>query len=136
MNRRIWTGRFWLGARGGGLIDVRELPAGMSLLLVGAKTALADSPWQSGTGEHAGTIEVLWHDRGAILRLEGTSGGATVSADSILVHEPIPNLYRGLNLPTLQPDTRRFWQRLFLLARIPGGAALIGLAARRLRAKA
>lgn len=129
MNRRIWTGRFSLNARGGGLIDVRELPAG-------ADAAAADASWQRGMTVHTGTIEILWHDRGVTLRLSGETGDATVDADSILVHEPLPDLYRSLDLPTLQPDTRRFWQRLFLLARIPGGAALIRLAARHLRAKA
>jgi len=136
MNRRIWTGRFSLNARGGGLIDVRELPAGASFLLAGADAAAADASWQRGMKVHTGTIEILWHDRGVTLRLSGETGDATVDADSILVHEPLPDLYRSLNLPTLQPDTRRFWQRLFLLARIPGGAALIRLAARHLRAKA
>ena len=129
MNRRIWTGRFSLNARGGGLIDVRELPAG-------ADAAAADASWQRGMTVHTGTIEILWHDRGVTLRLSGETGDATVDAASILVHEPLPDLYLNLDLPILQPDTRRFWRRLFLLARIPGGAALIRLAARHLRAKA
>lgn len=112
------------------LLALREEWSGVQLLLLGAKT-LDDV-----AGRQVTSIEVCWHDGGATVRLDGKDGARELSAAQVMVHEPLAHLYDVLHLPELSPRTRRFWQRLFLLARLPGGAALIRCIARRIRAKA
>ena len=70
------------------------------------------------------------------MRLDGEGGARGLSAAQVIGHEPLAHLYDDLHLPDLSPRTRRFWRRLFLLARLPGEAALIRFIARRTRAKA
>jgi hypothetical protein len=50
-----------------------------------------------------------------------------------LLHEPLPDLYAPLALPSFTPDMARFWRRVFRIVRLPGGRWLIGVIARRAR---
>jgi hypothetical protein len=79
----------------------------------------------------ASRVAVAWTPEGASLTLVGGAAVLTVQARSATVHEPLPQLYESLPLVTLDARAKRFWRRVFLLVRIPGGRRLLGLVARR-----
>ena len=83
-------------------------------------------------GLKASKAVIAWQ-RGAVLVTLLTAGGPkTVRARSAILHEPLPALYEELpHLVRLDERARRFWRRVFLLVRIPGGRRLLGLVARR-----
>jgi hypothetical protein len=54
---------------------------------------------------------------------------ARVEAAAAIVHEPARNLYAALPLAEFDGRARRFWRRVFLLVRIPGGRSLLGILA-------
>jgi len=56
-------------------------------------------------------------------------GGARTAT----IHEPRPELYQGLPLVVMDDAAKRFWRRVFLLARIPGGRRLLRWIAERSR---
>jgi hypothetical protein len=55
---------------------------------------------------------------------------AAIEARSAIVHEPLPKLYEALPLARFDKRAQRFWRRVFLLVRIPGGRRLLGMLAR------
>jgi hypothetical protein len=118
-------------------------------------THLAADTWQLTTGV-AGAAEIYLSgvDRDAFAMLEGatasavtlawSAAGATVTlivpgantqfrSRTATLHEPRPQLYRGLPLVILDNAARRFWRRVFLIARIPGGRRLLRRIAQRTR---
>jgi hypothetical protein len=89
-------------------------------------------------------ITLEWHSGGVRLSAHAPPAGTakagsfavgpTVSnARQALVHKPVPALYESLPLERLDARARRFWARVFLLVRLPGGRALLNLWARRRR---
>jgi hypothetical protein len=54
-------------------------------------------------------------------------------AQSASIQEPQNALYERLPLASFDARAQRFWRRVFLLARLPGGAALLRALARRRR---
>jgi hypothetical protein len=80
-------------------------------------------------------IDIEWH--GATVELTVTSDGRrrSIELQSAIVHEPAAQLYDGLPLIALDAKARRFWRRVFRLVRIPGGRFLLGVMARRTRAR-
>ncbi len=114
---------------------------------------LAESVWQLSSGT-AGGVEIIlagvdsearnvlrdmrasravisWHRGGARVRLLAAVGPREVRVRTAILHEPRNGLYDGLPLVRLDAAARRFWRRVFLLVRIPGGRRLLGLVARR-----
>ena len=83
-------------------------------------------------GLKASKAVIAWQ-RGTVLVTLLTAGGPkAVRARTVILHEPLPALYEKLpQLMTLDERARRFWRRVFLLVRIPGGRRLLGLVARR-----
>lgn len=137
MNRRIWNGRFSLHARGDGALELCAERGEVRLLLLGVESGTSGADGlRADPDRFDGQVEACWRDEGATLRLIGNDGDRELRAAGLLVHEPLPGVYEDLRLPRLRPRTRRFWQRLFLLARLPGGAMLIRFIARHARAKA
>jgi len=136
MDRRSWNGRFSLAVRGRDMLELREEQGGVQLLLLGAREVGAAERADQYAGRPIARVEVCWRDGGATVHLDGDGGARALSAAQVIVHEPLARLYDDLHLPELSVRTRRFWRRLFLLARLPGGAALIRFIARRTRAKA
>jgi hypothetical protein len=63
------------------------------------------------------------------------NGVRYLTAKSAIIHEPQARLYESLPLAGFDSDAKRFWKRVFLLMRIPGGRFLLGLVARRNRGK-
>jgi hypothetical protein len=116
---------------------------------------LAADSWQLTTGA-AGAAEIYLsgvdHDAFAVLdrstpgavALAWSAGGATVTLISpaarmqfrsrtATIHEPRPLLYQDLPLVVLNKAARRFWQRVFFIARMPGGRRLLRWIAQRRR---
>ena len=85
-----------------------------------------------------GNIDIEWRTETVLerrtetvlLTLTSAEQRRTVRAQSAIVHEPLARLYEALPLVTLDPKARRFWRRVFLLVRIPGGRHLLGALAR------
>ena len=80
-----------------------------------------------------GNIDIEWRTETVLLTMTSAEQLQAVRAQSAIVHEPLARLYEALPLVTLDPKARRFWRRVFLLVRIPGGRHLLGALARLLR---
>jgi hypothetical protein len=76
-------------------------------------------------------LGIEWRDRRVLL----TTRAGTIEARSAIVHEALPDLYAALPLAQFDARARRFWRRVFLLVRIPGGRRLLGTLARASRKK-
>ena len=77
-----------------------------------------------------GDIDIEWRTETVLLTMTSAEQLRTVSAQSVIVHEPLARLYEALPLVTLDAKARRFWRRVFRLVRIPGGRHLLGVLAR------
>jgi hypothetical protein len=78
-------------------------------------------------------IDIEWHDAAVELTVTAAGRRTTVAGRSAILHEPLAQLYEALPLAALDAKARRFWRRIFLLVRIPGGRYLLGAMARRTR---
>jgi hypothetical protein len=78
-------------------------------------------------------LDIEWQDAAVELTLWAGGRRTSVLGRSAIVHEPLTQLYAALPLVTLNAKARRFWRRVFLLVRIPGGRFLLGAMARRTR---
>lgn len=74
---------------------------------------------------------VVWRADGARLELAGEAGLRSLSAGTVIIHQPYRRLYQALPLAGFDSDARRFWNRVFLLIRFPGGRLLLKYLARR-----
>jgi hypothetical protein len=74
---------------------------------------------------------VDWLREGALVTLITNAGPVPLHASTVVTHQPLARLYEALPLATLDGRARRFWRRVFLLVRIPGGRRLLKLLARR-----
>ena len=101
----------------------------LEVFLRGADFRAADTLRPSGISD----VDIEW--RAGNVVLTGTSAGRrnSISVHSAIVHEPLATLYEALPLVSLDGKARRFWRRVFWLARIPGGRHLLGILARRTR---
>ena len=79
-------------------------------------------------------VSIDWQHDGATVELTSGSVVFRIHAATVLVHEPLPTLYRALPLAVFDARARRFWQKVFWVARLPGGRTLLRLLARRARA--
>jgi hypothetical protein len=80
-------------------------------------------------------IDIEWRADSVWLRFISDGRPMAVQAQAAIVHEPLPRLYAALPLGRLEEPGRRFWRRVFCLVRIPGGRYLLGVLARRTRAR-
>jgi hypothetical protein len=103
------------------------VPGAAEVYLSGADAQAAGFIAQS----RASRVELIFGPSGATVRLVTSQGARELRARSATIHEPLPRLYEGLPLATFDAGARRFWRRVFLLVRIPGGRRLLGLVARR-----
>ena len=84
-------------------------------------------------GATPSAVTVAWSDAGAIITLNSSGASAQFRSRTATVHEPRPQLYQGLPLVVLDDAARRFWRRVFLIARLPGGRRLLRWIAQRTR---
>jgi hypothetical protein len=127
--RRNFSGAFasQLAANGTWRITRAEPPA-IQIIVIGAD---ANDIQACGANLHDPSIE--WQAQRALLRC---AGRAPLEARSVIVHEPLPELYAALPLAQFEARARRFWRRVFLLVCIPGGRRLLGMLAHASRDKA
>jgi len=84
----------------------------------------------------ATAVTVTWNAGQAVaVTFALDDGTVTVAAGAVFLHEPAGPLYAGLPLPAFTSGMRRFWQRVFLLVRLPGGRRLVAWLARRRRGR-
>ncbi len=129
MNRKTWAGVFSCersSERNWVITSVREPIVEIRLLGADLDARVVSDGVQS--------VRIDWLSEGATVDLISGSDVFRVHAATVLVHEPLPALYRALPLADFDARARRFWQRVFWLARLPGGRTLLRLLARRARA--
>jgi hypothetical protein len=80
-------------------------------------------------------IEIEWRADAVVLTMTAAEQPRTVRMQNVIVHEPQARLYECLALPDLDANARRFWRRVFRVARVPGGRYLLRFLARRTRNK-
>jgi hypothetical protein len=78
-------------------------------------------------------VSVAWSSAGATVTLISPDATTRIGSRTATLHEPRPELYRGLPLVTLDDAARRFWRRVFFIARLPGGRRLLRWIAQRTR---
>ena len=109
----------------------RTQPHETEIIIAGADPLSAQA---CGTTLHDLGIE--WQGQRVLLTMMSAAGRvATLEAASAIVHEPLDNLYAALPLAEFDGRARRFWRRVFLLVRIPGGRSLLGILAHASRRK-
>ena len=107
----------------------RGSPAPVEVFLRGAEFRAADTLRPSSVGD----LDIEWRAGNVVLTLTSAGRRHSIGVQSAIVHEPLGKLYEALPLVSLDERARRFWRRVFFLARIPGGRHLLGILARRTR---
>jgi hypothetical protein len=90
----------------------------------------ADSRALAACGATFNEVGVEWQPRRVLLSMLAKGRVATVEAAAVIVHEPAADLYAALPLADFDARAQRFWRRVFLLVRIPGGRSLLGILTR------
>jgi hypothetical protein len=109
----------------------RQEPAIADLFLCGGDPDVAEVLRCSSVSD----IHILWLADTVELTLTAGGQSRILHAQSVIVHEPLTRLYDTLPLAILDEKASRFWRRVFLLVRIPGGRRLLGILARRSRGR-
>lgn len=104
-------------------------PAPAEVFLRGAEAAAADVFRLQSVSD----IDIEWREGAVVMTLSSAGQSRTVGMHSAIVHEPLEHLYEALPLAGLDESGRRFWGRIFLLVRIPGGRPLLRILAHRTR---
>jgi hypothetical protein len=123
---RSFRGEFSARDMGSRVLIVAE-PGGAEIHLIGVEPEAA----RLIAGARATRVALRWMGDGVLATLITAAGAKEVKARAATVHEPLPRLYESLPLARLDGRAKRFWRRVFLLVRIPGGRRLLGLVARR-----
>lgn len=119
-------------------LEARELAGGVWRLSNGAAGGIelilrgTDSADRATLANlRASKAVIVWAGAAAVVTLTTPGGPRRVRARTAILHEPKSTLYGALPLVHLDAAARRFWRRVFVLVRIPGGRRLLGLMARR-----
>jgi hypothetical protein len=105
-------------------------PAEFQIIAVGA-----DSRRVAACGSALHELDIEWHAHRVLITAASAGAATMLEASSVLVHESLPNLYGALPLADFDARARRFWRRVFLLVRVPGGRRLLGILAHASRNK-
>ncbi|HXP66166.1 MAG TPA: hypothetical protein VN815_11870 [Steroidobacteraceae bacterium] len=125
--RRNFTGAFISQNRGGGAWHlIRSAPHEATVYVRGAQRDALDA---FGLGQIS-DLGIEWGDEEALLTFMSGGKASSVAAGSVIVHEPLDDLYASLPLAGIDADARRFWRRIFALVRLPGGRVLLRLLTR------
>jgi hypothetical protein len=109
----------------------RREPPIADLFLRGTDSSVAEVFRTSSVSD----IDIEWRAETVELTLTSGARRRILHAQTVIVHEPLARLYETLPLVSLDEKARRFWRRVFLLVRIPGGRRLLGILARRSRGR-
>jgi hypothetical protein len=125
--RRNYSGAFLVQSRGDDAWQLsRAAPHEMTVFLRDAEPGAAQA---FGIGPIV-ELGIEWQAEKVLLTFLAGVKVASVEAASVIVHEPLAQLYDGLPLASIDADARRFWRRVFRLVRIPGGRYLLKLLTR------
>ncbi|MDP9083816.1 MAG: hypothetical protein M3N50_08625 [Pseudomonadota bacterium] len=128
--RRNLSGAFAAQETGKGMWRLaRREPPRIDVYLKGAEPDAIDVL----KGGALSDINIEWDHEAAVLNVNCRAGTRAVRTQSALVHEFLPRLYEVLPLATFDDKARRFWRRVFILVRIPGGRHVLAALARRSR---
>jgi hypothetical protein len=127
MMRRTLAGPFCVSDLGGGRWHLTTRGAAAELFLRGAASGAAAAL----TDPNVATLEFDWHAAGVRVTTAGRHGASRFEAVSVIIHEPRPRLYQALPLAGFDQRAQRFWRRVFILMRLPGGRLLLNIIARR-----
>jgi len=78
-------------------------------------------------------VDIAWRNDAVAVVVSGNGWTQTLTVRNASVHEAKPSLYGNLPLVQFDRKARRFWRRIFLLMRLPGGRSLLKRIARRPR---
>ena len=125
--RRNYSGAFLVQRRGDDAWQLsRAAPHEMTVFLRQAEQGAALA---FGVGPIL-ELGIEWQGEKTLLTFLAGDKVASVAAASVIVHEPLADLYECLPLASIDADARRFWHRVFRLVRIPGGRYLLKLLTR------
>jgi hypothetical protein len=110
---------------------LRGEPAPADLFLRGTDPSAAEVFRSSAVSD----IDIEWRAETVELTLTSGARRRILHAQTVIVHEPLARLYETLPLVSLDEKARRFWRRVFLLVRIPGGRYLLRILAHRSRGR-
>ena len=124
MTRLVVMGPFSVQIQGPGFWELTSAAPNASRVYlggVGAGVALAAPiDW----------LQLEWRADGVAVELSSAGGLRRLQGKAALVHETRARLYDSLPLADFDARARRFWRRVFILMRIPGGRFLLGMMAR------
>jgi hypothetical protein len=100
-------------------------PTDLQIVVIGA-----DSRRVTACGSTLHDLDIEWQGHRVLLTTVRAGAAKVLEARSVIVHEPLPRLYEALPLADFDARARRFWRRVFLLVRVPGGRRLLGMLAR------
>jgi len=89
----------------------------------------ADARRAQAVGAALSDVGIEWQGQRVLLTMLCAGRVATLEATGAIVHEPARKLYAALPLADFDARARRFWRRVFVLVRIPGGRGLLGFLA-------
>lgn len=125
--RRNYSGEFLVHSRGDDAWQLtRAAPHEMTVFLRDAEQGAAQAFGIAPIGE----LGIEWQADKVLLTFLASDRVASVEAASVIVHEPLADLYESLPLASIDARARRFWHRVFRLVRIPGGRYLLKLLTR------
>jgi hypothetical protein len=78
-------------------------------------------------------VTLAWSAAGADVTLILPGASARFRSRTATIHEPRPLIYEGLPLVVLDKAAKRFWRRVFFIARMPGGRRVLSWIAQRRR---
>jgi hypothetical protein len=120
--RRNFSGTFLPQDRGAGAWHLSgAAPQEIDVLVQGAEHGAARAFGAAPVAD----LCIEWQAETALLTFKSAGRGATLRAAAVIVHEPIRRMYDALPLVKFDAGARRFWRRVFLLVRIPGGRYLL-----------
>jgi hypothetical protein len=127
---RSWHGSFVARPLGAGTWQLSSAATdGPEIYLTGAESAAAAILQDSSCN----VVTVEWREGAVVATVAGGAGARIVRARNAVIHEPLGRLYATLPLAPFDDAARRFWRRVFLLVRVPGGRHLLSYIARRTR---
>lgn len=127
--KRPLAGPFTARELGKGSWRLTAQPAGAEVFLRGASSDARDKLAEQSFDD----LTVEWGSAGVEVALRARGRVLSLVAASAIIHEPAARLYEALPLAQFDARAQRFWKRIFLLMRMPGGRFLLRAFAHRAR---
>ena len=119
--RRHLAGPFLAQDLGQGFWHFTAQPAGPEIFLRG----VAPDTLEKLANESLDSLTVEWGSDCVEVAVSARGRVLSLLAASAMIHEPSDGLYEALPLAQFDARAERFWRRIFLLMRLPGGRFLL-----------